>query len=616
MTKTRVQQLVSPLRERLAATRGRERILRLTFGVATAALFFIPALFMASAIDWIWDLEEGTPFPFRVICSLGLASLLATLVLHYILRPLIHPLTEDTLAAWVEQGNPDFNHSLTTILQLTRTTARMEGQSPVLLDELIQTTVTLAEPKDFLNSLDTSRWKTSAKRALGPVLMVLLAFLFFGETTIVLLQRQCLLAVDIPRDAVITLPEKIVLPEGEEKALAFAVKMRSEKPVPAGKVFWISPAGEKLTLTANPSTDGFVETTIPFSLGQGNLRVRIGDTRAGPIPLIRMARPILELLETRVRRPEWYGKRPDGSVFEETSPKGDVAGMIGGTVSLKLKSSQPLSVAVVTVKPLDPAGIPRTHPCKLSPDGLGCDVEFPLQEGDYRYQIRVANKEGLENFPHLQRRITVFPAEPPVVMLMPEQLPGTKRAGSTLEDSDIDGLPVLLGQKFRVVYQAESMGGIARAQFRFRINEKGPWRALPLQEFKADLKQSGAFLPEEGAFVKSPPDSNIDFYPIPSPDPWKIPDRRQAGGRFDFQIGSIKELRIGDRIEFYVEATDIRPGEGLTGQSEIRVKEVVGVEELLAWWRRKERETEKLTELKNRQGQVFDGFTPEMRKTP
>ena len=65
-----------------------------------------------------------------------------------------------------------------------------------------------------------------------------------------------------------------------------------------------------------------------------------------------------------------------------------------------------------------------------------------------------------------------------------------------------------------------------------------------------------------------------------------------------------------------MEASDLRPEDPLVGQSEIRVKEVVGVEELLAWWRRKEKETEKLMELKNRQGQVFDGFMPLKRNIP
>jgi hypothetical protein len=103
---------------------------------------------------------------------------------------------------------------------------------------------------------------------------------------------------------------------------------------------------------------------------------------------------------------------------------------------------------------------------------------------------------------------------------------------------------------------------------------------------------------------------------LPSEDPWKTPDRRLAGGRFDFQIGPLKNIRVGDKIEYFVEVTDMNPAEPKTGQSEILIKEVVGLDELLAWWRRKEKETEKLMQLKNKQATVFEGFLPNLTPKP
>jgi hypothetical protein len=60
----------------------------------------------------------------------------------------------------------------------------------------------------------------------------------------------------------------------------------------------------------------------------------------------------------------------------------------------------------------------------------------------------------------------------------------------------------------------------------------------------------------------------------------------------------------------------MNPAEPKTGQSEILIKEVVGVDELLAWWRRKEKETEKLMQLKNKQSTVFEGFLPNLPPKP
>jgi hypothetical protein len=82
------------------------------------------------------------------------------------------------------------------------------------------------------------------------------------------------------------------------------------------------------------------------------------------------------------------------------------------------------------------------------------------------------------------------------------------------------------------------------------------------------------------------------------------PGRREAWGRFDFHIEGLKELRLGDRIEYKVVVRDQRPVP-LKGESETRIKEVVGVDELLAWLRRREREQEKLRQLRLDQLGVF-----------
>ncbi|MSR31921.1 MAG: hypothetical protein EXR99_10490 [Gemmataceae bacterium] len=612
MIEAELLQAVSSLRQRLTQARRRELLLRFIVGLSTALLIFLPCLVLSCLGDWFWDLTEDTPRALRTAASISLGILLAWLFRYWLALPFLRTPPEDALTHWVENTFPDYNHQLVTVMQLARPEARMEGQSPVLLSEVTRKVVEVSQSRNFLQAIDHGRLKTAAWRFLPSLAVVLVPFILFPEMAMALVARQLGLPHPIPRNTQIVLPGQFVLPEGEEGVLEVGITSRNGQEVAPGKMIWHGLKGDRLELALSPGAEGKWEARVSSMVGPGSILVRAGDGRAGPIPMKRMARPVLELIEASVKKPAWYGLRPDGSAYEDPAPKGDIVGMVGSLALLKLKASQPLATATLTVLPIELGIPPRSFPCKLAPDKMGIEVEFSLLESDYRYHVRAVNQEGLSAIPFFQRRISVAPEEPPVVQLLPEQLPGTFRKDSTAEDSDIDGLPVLVGQRFRVGYRGDSPGGIRNARFRYRINEKGLWRSLPLQEFQGNAAL-GEFHLEFGAFEKSSPEASIDFYALPSTDKWKVPDRRQAGGRFDFQIGSIKELKIGDRIEFFVEATDLRPGEGLTGQSETRVKEVVGVEELLAWWRRKEKETEKLTELKNRQGRVFEGFLPESK---
>src|SRR5439155_9729634 len=101
--------------------------------------------------------------------------------------------------------------------------------------------------------------------------------------------------------------------------------------------------------------------------------------------------------------------------------------------------------------------------------------------------------------------------------------------------------------------------------------------------------------------------AQIDFHAVEPPPELRdtVPGRREGGGRFDFQTGKIPGLKLGDKIEFYVEVLDNR-AEHLVGRSESRVKEVVSAAQLLAWFKAKRQESEKLRDLEKRQSGVFD----------
>lgn len=544
-------------------------------------------------------------------------SLLMVSLASYVVLPAIKRFNEDETALKIEQTFPEFDHRLITVLQLSRPEARFDRKSETLLAELTSEVVVCYPNFNFNKSLELKKLKDSSYQFAPVFLFVMLSLFFAHNTAKALIERQLLFNTPIPRNTIfINLPEKIVLAEGEEASIVFDLRLTEGYTPSMGKMRWKNQEGKTLLLPIEPDENGQWKATLASSIEDGVVTVRIGDGRTGPLPVIRKNRPTLEMVSAKVLMPEWYGKRPDGSPYETIFPKGDVDGIEGSTVEVEFKSSQPLKESTLVIKHADTNLTPETMPVILGENKQSLTVRFNLKLGYVRYQVNISNRDGLESNPNWQRKLTVLQTKEPLVSLLPEQIPGLVRIFGKDEDTEIDGLPVLIGKQFRVAYKAESNSGLLIAKFRYRINEKGDWSTLPLQEFKAGSEKLGKFLIESGSFENSAAKAVIDFYPLPSEDPWKSPDRRLAGGRFDFQIGPLKNIRVGDKIEYFIEVTDMNPSDPKTGQSEIFVKEVAGVDELLAWWRRKEKETEKLMQLKNKQATVFEGFLPNLPPKP
>ena len=617
MAEALIYKSLGPIRNQIKKIWLLNKSIDIIYGISKSLLFVLPLLAIACLADWVWDIEEDTPMPFRLLMTASWLSLLMVSFASYVVLPAIKRFKEDETALKIEQTFPEFDHRLITVLQLSRPEARFDKKSEKLLAELTGEVVTCYPNFNFNNALELKKLKESSYRFAPVFLFVVISLLFAHDSAKALLQRQFLLNTPIPRNTtIINLPEKIVLAEGEEVSIGFDLRLTKGYIPAMGKMRWKNQAEKTLVIPIELDEMGQWKATLASSIEDGFVTIRIGDGRAGPLPVIRKNRPTLEMVSAKILMPEWFGKRPDGSPYEKTFPKGDIDGIEGSTVQVEFKSSQALKDATLVIKNYDSNLTPETMPCALGENKQTLIVRFNLKLGNVRYQVNICNQDGLESNPNWQRKLTVLQTQEPLVTLLPEQVPGIVRVFGKDEDTEIDGLPVLIGKQFRVAYKAESYSGLSVAKFRYRINEKGDWNTLPLQEFKPESEKTGKFLIEAGSFENSPAKAVIDFYPLPSEDPWKAPSRRLAGGRFDFQIGPLKNIRVGDKIEYFVEVTDMNPVEPKTGQSEILIKEVVGVDELLAWWRRKEKETEKLMQLKNKQATVFEGFLPNLPSKP
>src|SRR5262249_5812121 len=110
-----------------------------------------------------------------------------------------------------------------------------------------------------------------------------------------------------------------------------------------------------------------------------------------------------------------------------------------------------------------------------------------------------------------------------------------------------------------------------------------------------------------GVFARSGFMDQVEFFAVPSIDPNHVIGRTEGGGRFDFQTKRIPGLKLGDRIEFFIEVFDRRPDPGRQpGRSETSMKTVVSREELETWVRQALQEENRIRSLESQQRSIFD----------
>src|ERR1022692_4108680 len=111
-------------------------------------------------------------------------------------------------------------------------------------------------------------------------------------------------------------------------------------------------------------------------------------------------------------------------------------------------------------------------------------------------------KYGFKNVPEPRRSLRLIAEDPPQVMLLRD----TFGFGA---DFDLEGLPVILGERIRVPYVCFGSYGLGKANLLYRVlkkhessdtpPEEEPWVRLLLPEVNPDAK-AGRFDPKTGVF--------------------------------------------------------------------------------------------------------------------
>ncbi|HEV3116075.1 MAG TPA: hypothetical protein VGY58_03425, partial [Gemmataceae bacterium] len=604
--------------KRLAQLRRRERLLGVLWGTARGVAVAAVVLGLACLLDWLIDRRQDTPLALRWTMLLVQSVMWGTLLIGFLCRPLLRRMSDSHLSLYVEDKTPALGQRLISAVQLNRRGARVEGMSPDLIAAMTREAEAQTAGIDFRRLADHRRLRWSAVTAAPIALAIGIALLCWPATIEALLARQFLADREIPRSVHLeSVSRELVWPAGEDVELRFYATGPSLSGQVLGQVR-INPDGQAserypmvLEEISSTGTATYV-ARVPSAITDFTYLAWLGDGRTRQPSRVHFeARPAVVEQRAWVLLPRYYGLRPNGERYEQEQPRGDIVAVPNASVRIAITTQKPLvhatlellgSASTPSVAPA-PEVVLRTLELKLGEGGDTAACTFDPRPQETAYRILVRDRFDFENIAPPRRSLRVLPEESPQVALLPERFPASGDDGPA-EDFEVEGVPVPLGGSIRIAYTCTAPSGLSHAQLRFRVNE-GSWRPLPLTEMTAS-EQTGPFDPRQGAFEKSSALDQVEFHALSSSDPERQPGRRRGGGRFDFQTRRIPELKVGDKIEFYVEVFDRNPDpERAPGRSEARIKSVVTPAELESWVRQTLQEESRIRKLEGNQRGVF-----------
>ena len=610
--------------ERLDRVRRTEKSVRLAWGAGRAVAWAVVALLAAGLIDWTIDLWVDTPGGLRGLLLLAQVGIWGAAVWLLVVRPFTMPWADRDVALWVEGRTPSLGHRLITAVQLNRPDADTKGMSPELMAAVTRQAEDQARAEDFSAKVDRRRWEFRDRWLAAGVGLALLGAGAAPSTAAALVARVFLADVAIPRSVAIEPVElERVRPSGEETTLRFKVASRAIADAWTGSAR-VDPDGrppEWYPLAhESRSADGAVfAAKIPGGAVDFSYRARLRDGRTRKIARIDYEpRPVAQKIEATLILPDYVGLRPDGQLYERPLARGEVSGPRGSSAKVFVRTQKPVVKAEIELlgrAEAADAAPSRRLPLTIVEDGMTAVGVFDLRAEEGTYRVHVEDKHGFANAAPPKRGITIVPAEPPRVTLLPERfmLPGEEGLS---EDSELDGAPIPLGSAIRIAYYGSHAYGVERARLSYRVikaaqafAEAAPstadWKHLPLGEVK-ETAESGPFDVRKGVFKNSGFRDQVEFHPLPTPDPMRVPGRLEAGGCFDFQTRAIPGLAAGDQVEFNLEIFARDPElEGQPGKSETRLKTFVTQPQFVDWVLQTLRHESRIRQLETRQRGVF-----------
>ena len=543
---------------------------------------------------------DDTPMWLRVGMTGGQVAIALALAYFLLVRPWRRTPPVDELASEAEKAIPSFGHRLVTAVQLNRPTARTQGMSQALIAEVTREAGEMAARHNLLRLVNYRRLWLAALVVL-PVLAGWGAYAVAKpQLAAVLLKRQALMSVEIPRTIHLQNVSQEVWPSGAEAVVRFKVTGDYD-PAQPGRLR-VEPDGqpeESYDLAFEKEEDGaaYYAAKLPPASLDFSFTARLGSGRTREAGRIRFeAPPQLSGGDNAITAvqylPTWIGTRPDGGAYTRKNDgwtRGDVNDALpDSNVVVRARFNKPVAKArlVPVVRdgvhekdfPDGPAGF--HNPDEVSDDRLAAVWEFPTDAAMIAYRIELTDDRGFTNSVPIRRNVRMLDDRPPEVEFVPESTRNpdpTEYEGKTDAKAKAalewgDKLPLAEGGRVMVIYRARSEQGVSRANVAYRVIPRGVdpnaypkelqdiqhprqdpenrvFTRLPLKPVSADLKTVGAFVPDLGLFEKSWQGLskaeqfrvNVEFYRLPSPDPSAEPGGLAAGGRYMFEIDGLEK---------------------------------------------------------------------------
>jgi hypothetical protein len=613
-----MKQLVSQLR----AWRFRERLVRLAWGSARWLAVVGVVLAFACFTDWLYDRRADVPLFLRLTMTGGQVVLALGLAYLFLFRPWKATPPIDDLAFQAEKAIPIFGHRLVTALQLNRRGAKTHGMSKALIAEVTREAGEMAARHRLTRLIDFSPVVWAA----AVVLPLLLAWGTFAalkpDLALVLLKRQALLGGDIPRSVKLENVTPDVWPTGAEVEIRYRVTGEWADDMTGTAIVRPDgqPADDYPLAFEKPNPDGSATflAKLPPSSTPFSFKARLADGRTRADARVEFEPPPqVNAIEAWELLPSYLGGRPvqhEGKMvtvpYERFQARGEVVNALPlSTIRVEAKFNKPVVKAVLV--PVDRGDgnkeVDRTRltPDDLAADGQSAEWSFPTTPRTIGYRIELTDARGFTSPAPARRGVRMLPDEPPTVEFRKESRrdpdptayygQGDPRAYAvdvpvswrSAGPGDGDTGPI------QVIYSAHSELGIGRVNLAYRVIPKGEqadnvhprddptgrvYTRLPLKEpdelKRAEVvKKLGRWVPDLGLFEKSFAGLDrlarqrvqVEFYPLPSPNPAAEPGELDAGGRYNFQTNGLRKrsldgseikLEVGDQIEIYVEVFD------------------------------------------------------------
>lgn len=616
--------------------RLRERLVRLAFGGSCLLAVMAFALAVCCAVDYAYDRFADVPKTLRFAMFAAQAMLACILAYFLLLRPWQSAPIIDDLAMRAEKAIPEFDHRLVTAIQLNRKTARTEGMSQALIAAVTREAGEMASHHNLVSLIDYKRLIWGGLALMPVILLWMAALLLWPKLVPILLQRQALLNVAIPRSVALENKTIPLWPAGEEVEIRFEATGRVNESK-QGTVF-VTPENEsedQYPLVFNSwlgEGKALYTAKIPPSSVNFSFRAKLADARTGEAGHVRFEpRPVVKNIEAWATLPEFLGLVPSGpragQRYERFQNQGEVQALAGSSVRVRAEFQKPVAKAELLLleRPADHHGerLLERRRMAIAPDGFSAENTFDLKPNMHLYRIEVEDANGFKNLTPPTRGLLIQPDEPPKVTLLQESFKdpdsNAPDGKGPIDDYEVNGMPIVAGGPFLVAFNARSPMGIGNVSIYYRVNDEEEWSHLPLKPVTADPERMGPFVPELGLFQKSGKMGQVELYKLPSPSPETEPGELEAGGRYNFQTRGLSKqtptgrakLDPGDRVEFYVAAADKAPDPSRPlGRSESRIKSVVTFSQLEEWNRLRDQSKERLKEIEEKQRGVFQSPKP------